>query len=126
MTNEKLNLRLSLSREKLEMAGIMIDAGKYGDSLVFSYLSLFYSIRLLLIDHDEDSDDPGKIIKLAERYFEPSGWNGIDILSTFRETKKASDLAAADPEKKVSVETAREFYHKAASVRKCILEKIGL
>ncbi|HDP81466.1 MAG TPA: hypothetical protein ENN21_11545 [Spirochaetes bacterium] len=122
---EKLKLRLDLSAEKADMARVMLEAGRYNESVMFSYLSLFYSIRLLLIDREDDSDDPEKILSLAESFFEPSGWNGVDILSIFRESKRARDRIENEPGHSADPEMARNFYVKAVEARSTILKKTG-
>jgi len=122
---EKLKLRLDLSAEKADMARVMLEAGRYNESVVFSYLSLFYSIRLLLLDREDDSDDPEKILSLAESFFEPSGWNGIDILSIFRESKLARERIETEPGHSADPALASDFYLTAGEVMSGILKKIG-
>lgn len=103
--------RLSKSREKLELASIMLRKGQYGEVVRYSYLSMFYAVRMLLLEEGTDSDDPAKIIELAERYFEPTGWSALDIGALL-----AMPEGPARKGTGITREKAEMFYGKASEV----------
>lgn len=103
--------RLSKSREKLELAAILLRKGQYGEAVRYSYLSMFYAVRMLLLEEGMDSDDPVKIIELAERYFEPAGWSALDLGALL-----AMPEGPAHEGMNISREKAEMFYGKARDV----------
>jgi len=103
--------RLSKSREKLELAAILLRKGQYGEAVRYSYLSMFYAVRMLLLEEGVDSDDPVKIIELAERYFEPAGWSALDLGALL-----AMPEGPAHEGMDISREKAKMFYDKARDV----------
>ncbi len=103
--------RLSKSREKLELAAIMLQKSHYGEAVRYSYLSMFYAVRMLLLEEGMDSDDPAKIIKLAERYFEPSGWSALDLGALLAEPEGPAREGMV-----ISRDKAEMFYGKALEV----------
>ncbi|RPI92414.1 MAG: HEPN domain-containing protein [Spirochaetales bacterium] len=103
--------RLSKSREKLELASIMLRKGQFGEVVRYSYLSMFYAVRMLLLEEGTDSDDPAKIIELAERYFEPAGWSALDIGALL-----AMPEGPAGKGVEITREKAEMFYGKASEV----------
>jgi uncharacterized protein (UPF0332 family) len=119
LLEEKRNFRMSQSREKLDIARIMLGKGNYNQSILCSYLSLFYSVRVMLIGKDDDSDDYGRILELAEKFYEPSGWSDIDILSLMRSAKSAVDTIHAD--QRTATREEAENFHKSAA---CVFDKV--
>ncbi len=112
----KRNFRLTQSREKLELSKIMLRKEKFSDSVIYSYLSMFYSVRLLLIGTDDDTDDNERILQLAEKYYEPLGWTSVDIIGILKETKEFHDRLGNPPSPSVTREEAERFYNNALSV----------
>ncbi len=100
--------RLGKSREKLELAAIMLQKGRYAEAVRCSYLSMFYAVRMLLVDSGTDSDNPKRIIELAERYFEPAGWSALDLGALLAEPE-----GPAHREMPISRSKAEMFYGKA-------------
>jgi uncharacterized protein (UPF0332 family) len=82
------NFRLEQGREKLRLAELTLHKGFYNDSVVYSYISMFYSVRVLLINRDDDSDDHEKILELLVKYFEPSGWTNVNIVEIMKKSKE--------------------------------------
>jgi len=113
---KKIEFRLQQSEDKLKLSTLMIKKSRYNDSIIYSYLSLFYSVRVLLIRHDEDSDDYGRIHDLMEEYYQPTGWVNLDIVEIIKETKEFKDRVEADPGIKASREDAERFRRHAAVV----------
>jgi uncharacterized protein (UPF0332 family) len=111
----KWNFRAERSREKLHLASLMLEKGRFNDSVINSYLSIFYSARLLLLHAGDDADDYEDILALAEKYYEPSGWSSIDIVGILRETKHFHDRIRSAG-KTVTREEAERFYANASAV----------
>lgn len=113
---KKIAFRLQQSEEKLRLSTIMLQKSLFNDSLIYSYLSLFYSIRTLLIGKEEDSDDYSRIYELTEKYFNPTGWTGVDVGKIIREAKEFKDKIEKNPGLKVSKSEAEKFNKNAAKV----------
>jgi len=113
---KKIEFRLQQSEEKLKLSFLMIKKGRYNDSIIFSYLSLFYSVRVLLIRHDEDSDDYGRIHDLMEKYYQPSGWTNLNIVEIIKETREFKDLVESDTGIKATRNQAEKFNRNASDV----------
>lgn len=103
--------RLGKSREKLELAAIMLRKGQYAEAVRYSYLSMFYAVRMLLVEDGKDSDNPSRIIELAERYFEPAGWSALDIGALLSEPEGPAHEGMS-----ISRGKAELFYAKAREV----------
>lgn len=117
---KKIAFRLQQSEEKLRLSTLMLRKSLFNDSLLYSYLSLFYSIRTLLVGKDEDSDDYSRIYELTEKYFNPTGWTGVHIAEIIKEAKEFKDKIEKDPGLKITKPEAEKFNKNAADV----LEKI--
>ena len=102
----------------------MLKKGLYNDSFIFSYLSMFYSVRILLIDKDIDSDEHEKILELVEKYYEPSGWIDINILEILKEAKTYKDRIDNDNGAVITKEEAEKFNKDANLIHEQVL-KIG-
>lgn len=111
---KKIEFRLQQSEEKLNLSSLMIKKGHFNDSIIFSYLSLFYSVRTLLIKQDEDSDDYDRIHELMENYYQPTGWTNLDIVAIIRETREFKEKVESDPGVKVTREEAEKFNRNAS------------
>jgi uncharacterized protein (UPF0332 family) len=120
---QRRSFRQSQSREKLNLASIMLSKGDYNKSVIDAYLSLFYSVRILLVNNDTDTDDDKKILELIEKYYKPSGWTEIDIpslLRTGRDLKERIEISGVG----VTREDAERFYHSAAAVYESITREM--
>ncbi len=115
---KKREFRIGQSQEKLALSMVMLDKCDYNDSLIFSYLSMFYSVRVLLIDKNVDSDDHEKILELVKEYYEPAGWTDIDIVDILNEAKLYKDKLEKDKGIKISKEKADKFYECASLMYK--------
>lgn len=113
---KKRNFRLEQSREKLNLSSVMLNKSLYNDSLIFSYLSMFYSVRILLIEKNVDSDDHEKILDLIQKYYEPSGWMDIDIIAILREAKTYKDKIEKNEGVVISREEAGRFNKNATII----------
>lgn len=49
-----MNYRLSNAKEKLESAKLLLDAGKYRDSIGRSYYAVFTAVRAVLVNDKVD------------------------------------------------------------------------
>ncbi len=116
-----IQFRVKQSREKLGLSQIMLNRGRYNDSVICSYLSMFYAVRVLLIENDIDSDNYSRIRELAEKYYEPSGWNEIDITGILKESVVSRDSAEDTPAPAASKEEAERFYQNANTIMSEIL-----
>jgi uncharacterized protein (UPF0332 family) len=115
------DFRIEQSKEKLKLSSIMINRGLYNDAITYAYLSMFYAVRILLIDKNNDSDNYDKIIELIEIYYEPSGWTTLNILPIVKETKEYKDSIDSDISVKVSRADAERFYKNAEDIFEKIL-----
>jgi uncharacterized protein (UPF0332 family) len=113
---KKIDFRLQQSEEKLKLSSLMIKKGQYNDSIIFSYLSLFYSVRILLIKHDEDSDDYGRIHELMEKYYQPTGWTNLNIIEIIKETREFKDMVELNTGVKATRKEAEKFNRNASDV----------
>jgi len=92
-TLDKINFRLTQSKEKIKLASIFLEKKKYCDSVLASYRAIFYAIRVLLIDKDIDSDDPDKIIDIFEKYFDSTLFGNTEIIEIAKRSKELKDYA---------------------------------
>ncbi len=113
---KKIAFRLQQSEEKLRLSTLMLRKSHFNDSLLYSYLSLFYSIRILLVEKGEDSDDYNRIHELTEKYFNPTGWTGVHISDIMKEAKEFKDKIEENPGMKVTKSEAEKFNKNAAMV----------
>lgn len=116
-----IQFRVKQSREKLGLSQIMLIRGRYNDSVICSYLSMFYAVRVLLIEDDIDSDNYTRIRELAKKYYEPSGWNEIDITGILNKSVVSRDSAESTPVCAASKEEAERFYENANAIMSEIL-----
>lgn len=116
-----IQFRVKQSREKLGLSQIMLKRGRYNDSVICSYLSMFYAVRVLLIEDDIDSDNYMRIRELAKKYYEPSGWNEIDITGILNESVVSRDSAESTSVCAASKEEAERFYQNANAIMSEIL-----
>ncbi len=125
---KKIEFRLQQSAEKLRLSTLMLKKSLFNDSMLYSYLSLFYSIRTLLVGKDEDSDDYSKIHELTEKYFNPTGWTGIPVAEIIKEAKEFKEKIEKNPGLKVTKSEAEKFNKNASMVFdeiRSMLEKIN-
>ncbi|TAL30376.1 MAG: HEPN domain-containing protein [Spirochaetes bacterium] len=123
---QRRQFRLSQCRDKLQLAALMMAQHRYNEAVIYSYLSMFYSVRLLLIEHDDDSDDHDKILELEKRYYEPCGWTGIDIMALLKDTKSFRDSISKSPGHRVSEDDAEKFYSNAMTVMNEVLQHLKI
>ncbi len=102
----------------------MIKKSHFNDSIIYSYLSLFYSVRLLLVEQDEDSDDYERINELMDAYYQPSGWTNLNIVQIIRETREFKNKVESQPGIMVSKADAERFNEKAAEVLAAIKKRL--
>jgi uncharacterized protein (UPF0332 family) len=120
---KKRVFRLEQSREKLRLASLMMQKGLFNDSVIYCYLSMFYSVRVLLIDKDADSDNQEKILELMERYYEPAGWTSVNIAEVLKEAKYCKDKIEKAPGCEVKREEAEKFRAHAETILDEVLKK---
>jgi uncharacterized protein (UPF0332 family) len=123
---KKREFRLEQSKEKLNLSSIMLSKSLFNDSLIFSYLSMFYSVRILLIEKNVDSDNHEKILELIERYYEPAGWMDINILEILHEAKTYKEKIENDKGVVIKKEEADKFFKNANLVLNQVLKITSL
>ena len=121
----KIDFRLKQSREKLRLSSIMFKKGLNYKSLIFSYLAMFYAVRLLLINSNVDSDDHTKIIELIRGYLEPKGWTSIEVFQSLQQTNDSDDTIEDNLNNQVSKEKAKELLTNAELVLNEVLAKMS-
>ncbi len=120
---QRRSFRQNQSREKLNLASIMLNKGDYNKSVIDAYLSLFYAVRLLLVNNDADTDDDRRILELVEKYYEPSGWTEIDIPSLLRAGRELKERIESS-NARITRADAEKFYHSAAAVYDTITREL--
>ncbi len=106
--------RIEQSREKLDLSSIMLNKKLYNDSFIFSYLSMFYSVRILLIEKEEDSDDHSKILELVKKYYRPTGWIDVNIIEILQEAKTYKEKIDNEKGVVLGKEDAKKFNKNAS------------
>jgi uncharacterized protein (UPF0332 family) len=100
--------RAEQSFEKLQVAKRLFSKEDYTNSLIQAFLSIFYSVRILLLEDGKDSDDFVKIVDLSRKYYEPSGWIDFDIASLLEEGQTIrSEIESASPPKVTRAEAEK-------------------
>ena len=113
--------RLKQSSEKIDIAKRLLGKGDCGNAVVQAYLSLFYSVRLLLLDKNEDSDDFEKIVDLARKYFQPSGWLSVDAGTLLEKGRSYQDRMEQKCKDPVPDTEAKSFIDNAEKIRTTII-----
>ncbi len=117
---KRLHFRIAQGREKLTLSHIMLEKGHYNNSVLFSYLSLFYLVRVFLIENDIDSDNSLKIVELIQKYY-ASTWDTVDIKTMLTKSRMPRDT---DPvPQTVSREEAEQCYHNATVLMNKVLQQ---
>ncbi|MCX8124469.1 MAG: HEPN domain-containing protein [Spirochaetes bacterium] len=114
-TLEKIQFRITQSREKIKLASIFLEKKKYCDSILASYRAIFYAIRVLLVDKDFDSDDPDRIIEIFEKYFETTLFGNTKIIEIAKRSKELKDYAT-NSNGQIQYEHAEEILHNATTI----------
>ena len=110
MNNVKVReFRLTQSQDKLAIAKKLYIKGDNTHALLQAYLSIFYSVRILLLDKDSDSDDFKRIIELSRSYLMPSGWMMVDIAALLEQGRNHQQLMASESKYMVHAEDAKKF-----------------
>lgn len=109
--------RAEQSFEKLQLSKKFFSKGEYTNSLIQAFLSIFYSVRILLLEDGTDSDNFEKIVELSKRYYEPAGWGSIDISALLQEghsirseIESASAPVIDQSEAKKFIDSAEKLY----------------
>lgn len=126
MQKKKILFRLNQSEEKLRLSTLMLQKSLFNESVIYAYLSIFYSVRTLLIDKDEDSDDYHKIYELEEKYFIPTGWTELPIQEILKEAKEFKEKIENNPGIKVTKAEAEKLNKNAALVLNKIKSKLKI
>jgi len=121
MTAEKTRqFRLKQSEEKIDIAKRLLSKGDYGNALAQAYLSIFYSVRVLLLEKGADSDDFEKIVSLSEEYFQPIGWLSRDISQLLEKGRTLHEQIERNNKNEVSIAEALSFIENAEKIRKAV------
>jgi uncharacterized protein (UPF0332 family) len=123
-TDKTIEFRIHQSRDKLNLSESLIKRGMYNDSITCSYLSIFYSARVLLIHSDRDSDSYDDIINIFENYYKPAGWLSTDILAVLKESKNYRDIAESGRGITVSKDDAEKFYNTAKNLLDDVIRNV--
>ena len=86
--------RLNNAADKLESAKLLLDAGKYKDSIGRSYYAIFYAMRAVLaLDGFDSKKHSGIIAEFRKRYIKPGVFETemSDIISDLFEVRSSSD-----------------------------------
>ncbi|MCX7679351.1 MAG: HEPN domain-containing protein [Spirochaetes bacterium] len=126
MQKKKILFRLHQSEEKLRLSTLMLQKSAFNDSVIYSYLSIFYSVRILLIEKDEDSDDYNKIYELIENYFNPTGWTGLPISEIIKEAKQFKEKIDANPGIRITKKEAEKLNKNASLILEEIKSKLQI
>ncbi len=121
-TEKKKNFRVEQSREKLKVSSLMLEKELYNDSIIYSYLSMFYAVRILLLDNGNDSDDHNKILELVEEYYAPNGWTELDIVEIIHNARTFKEMLEANDGIRVSRRQAEHFNINAEKILDEILK----
>ncbi len=121
-TEKKKNFRVEQSREKLKISSLMLEKELYNDSIIYSYLSMFYAVRILLIDDGQDSDDHNKILELVEEYYSPNGWTELDIVDILHNARTFKEMLENDDGIRVSQTQAVHFNSNAEKILNEVLK----
>lgn len=122
-TEKKKNFRVEQSREKLKISSLMLEKELYNDSIIYSYLSMFYAVRILLIDDGQDSDDHNKILELVEEYYSPNGWTEVDIVEILHNARTFKEMLENDDGIRVSRTQAEHFNRNAENILNEVLKR---
>lgn len=118
---EKIKLfRLHQSTEKLKLSSIKFSEGLYNDAVILSFLSLFNSIRFLLCENGDDSDNYDKIINLAKQYFTTTEWGSLNIPDILKDSRSYNQIIADAIGKQMTKQEAEKYYKNAESVLQTI------
>jgi len=117
---KRLHFRIAQGREKLALSHIMLEKGHYNNSVLFSYLSLFYLVRVFLIENDTDSDNSLKIVELIRKYY-TSTWDTVDIKMMLSKSRMPRDIDSVPH--RASREEAEQCYHNAAVLMNEVLQR---
>ena len=120
-----IQFRLQQSSEKLKLSSIKFAEGLYNDAVIFSFLSLFNSIRLLLCENGDDSDNYDKIMTLAEQYFTNTDWGSLDILEILKDARGFNENIRDEIGKHVTRQEAEKYYKNAESVLQEVQSKLN-
>ncbi len=118
--------RIEQSREKLDLSSIMLKKELYNDSFIFSYLSMFYSVRILLIGKEGDSDDHNKILELVKQYYKPSGWIDVNIIEILQEAKTYKEKIDNEKGIVLGKEDAQKFNKNASLILDQVFKMLDL
>jgi uncharacterized protein (UPF0332 family) len=83
---------------------------------------MFYSVRILLIEKNVDSDDYEKILELIEKYYEPTGWMDVNIIEILSEAKVYKEKIEKDKGVLISKDEADKFLNNANLILKQVLK----
>ncbi len=94
----------------------MLEKELYNDSLIYSYLSMFYAVRVLLINNEVDSDDHNRILELVREYYDPTGWTELDMVEILQKAKTFKEMLDDDDGIRVPREQAETFNSNARKI----------
>jgi len=114
--------RLKQSSEKIDISKRLLMKGDCKNAVVQAYLSLFYSVRLLLLDKNEDSDDFNRIVELARKYFQPSGWLSVDIGTMLEKGRDYHDSLTNNCLGDITQNETKGFIEAAEKIRESIVK----
>ena len=109
--------RLKQSSEKIDISKRLLQKGDCKNAVVQAYLSMFYSVRILLLEKNEDSDDFTKIVELARKYFQPSGWLSVDIGTILEKGRSYHDSMSNNCLEEISSDETKGFIETAEKIR---------
>jgi len=117
--------RLQQSIDKLKLSSIKIAEGLYNEAVILSFVSLFNSIRLLLCENGDDSDNYDKIFGLAEQYFTSTMWGSLDILEILKDARGFNENVLNGTGKIITRQEAEKYFKNAEAVLREVQLKIN-
>jgi len=111
--------------DKLKLSSIKIAEGLYNEAVILSFVSLFNSIRLLLCENGDDSDNYDKIFGLAEQYFTSTMWGSLDILEILKDARGFNENVLNGTGKIITRQEAEKYYKNAEAVLREVQLKIN-
>jgi len=95
-TKEEIKLLLSRSRDDLEAAQILLDAGKYRASLSRAYYAVFYAATALLLTQNIRRSKHAGVQGAFGQFFVKPGLIEVEYSDTFKNVREARELSDYD------------------------------
>lgn len=108
-----MNYRLNNAREKLESAKLLLDAGKYRDSIGRSYYAIFTAVRAVLANDRMDFSKHAGVIAYFQKEYIKTGKFDVKYSRYLQTAFQIRNSCDYDDFFIASKQDAEEQYHKA-------------